>query len=245
MNAVYARTVDRRAMGVTAVLHVGAVAMFMNLEPMARIDGLPQALMVSLHTAEQVTAAEEPEITPPRSAPLARLQPPAPPLLAVPEPSPLPARVEAVSPKPAPEPTPVAREPSPEPVKAEKPAVAEPVSAPSAAPAPEPVKAVAPSMPAPVAIVPPRFDADYLHNPAPAYPPLSRRLREQGRVLLRVFVMPDGQPTDVEVRESSGFPRLDQAAQESVRRWRFVPARQGDKGVSAWVLVPISYSLRS
>jgi protein TonB len=64
-------------------------------------------------------------------------------------------------------------------------------------------------------------------------------------VLLRVFVNPDGGASQVEIRESSGFERLDKAARDTVRRWRFVPARQGDKGVAAWVLVPISFSIRS
>jgi len=94
-------------------------------------------------------------------------------------------------------------------------------------------------------VAPPRFDADYLHNPAPAYPALSRRLGEEGRVLLRVYVHADGSAGQVEVRESSGYERLDRAAREAVARWRFVPARQGERPVAAWVLVPISFSLRS
>jgi len=103
------------------------------------------------------------------------------------------------------------------------------------------------AVPAPVAAPPetvaPRFDAAYLDNPAPSYPPLSRRAGEQGRVLLRVHVTADGLADDVQVRESSGFARLDTAAQETVRRWRFVPARQGDRQVAAWVIVPINFAL--
>jgi protein TonB len=91
---------------------------------------------------------------------------------------------------------------------------------------------------------PPRFDADYLRNPAPPYPPLSRRMGEQGRVVLRVLVSSAGRPDVVEVYDSSGAPRLDQAALETVKRWTFVPARQGDRPVVARVLVPISFSLR-
>ncbi len=98
-------------------------------------------------------------------------------------------------------------------------------------------------MAAPPETVAPRFDAAYLDNPAPSYPPLSRRAGEQGRVLLRVHVTADGLADDVQVRESSGFARLDTAAQETVRRWRFVPARQGDRQVAAWVIVPINFAL--
>ena len=89
----------------------------------------------------------------------------------------------------------------------------------------------------------PRFDADYLNNPVPRYPPLSRRLREEGVVMLRVYVLPSGLPDAVELKRSSGSARLDESAVSAVRQWRFVPARSGDVAVAAWVLVPIAFSL--
>ena len=98
--------------------------------------------------------------------------------------------------------------------------------------------------PVPVEISQPRFDAGYLKNPAPAYPPMSRRLGDEGRVVLRVLVEADGRPGEVTIKTSSGFPRLDQAAEDAVRRWKFVPARQGDEAVRAAVLVPIVFNLR-
>jgi protein TonB len=97
--------------------------------------------------------------------------------------------------------------------------------------------------PGPVAVTPPVFNADYLENPSPAYPPLSRRMREQGRVMLRVLVNAKGTADDVQIRTSSGISRLDEAAQETVRRWKFVPAKRGTEAVSAWVLIPISFRL--
>lgn len=90
----------------------------------------------------------------------------------------------------------------------------------------------------------PRFDADYLHNPRPVYPPMSRRMGEEGKVYLRVRVEADGSPSWVEIKTSSGSPRLDQAAENAVRRWRFVPAKRGDEAISAWVVVPISFNLK-
>ncbi|MDM7462289.1 MAG: energy transducer TonB [Tepidimonas taiwanensis] len=95
------------------------------------------------------------------------------------------------------------------------------------------------------AIEPPRFDADYLNNPKPTYPPLARRLGEEGKVTLRVLVTPQGQPERIELAESAGSPRLDEAAIEAVRRWRFAPARQGDTAVAAWVRVPIAFRLEN
>jgi protein TonB len=86
-----------------------------------------------------------------------------------------------------------------------------------------------------------RFDADYLHNPAPAYPAQSRRLKEEGTVLLLVRVSVEGTPLSVEVRNSSGFERLDEAGLQAVRQWRFVPAKRGGENVAASVLVPIQF----
>ncbi|MFI3157828.1 MAG: energy transducer TonB [Methylococcaceae bacterium] len=89
----------------------------------------------------------------------------------------------------------------------------------------------------------PSFNAAYLNNPAPSYPALSRRLGEEGRVLLRVQVMEDGSAGSVELQTGSGSSRLDQAALEAVKKWRFVPAKRGEQPVSASVVVPVRFSI--
>lgn len=94
-----------------------------------------------------------------------------------------------------------------------------------------------------VAVQPPRFAAAYLQNPEPEYPALSQRLGEEGRVLLRVLVSLEGRAEQVELKQSSGFARLDTAAQAAVRRWRFQAARRGTESVAAWVIVPITFHL--
>lgn len=86
--------------------------------------------------------------------------------------------------------------------------------------------------------------AVYLSNPKPPYPNLSRRLGEQGTVMLRVLVSVAGESARIELKSSSGFPRLDRAALNAVRSWRFSPATRGDRAVEAWVLVPIRFSLK-
>jgi protein TonB len=86
-------------------------------------------------------------------------------------------------------------------------------------------------------------DAAYLHNPAPVYPPLSRRRGEEGRVVLRVRVLDDGSAATVEIATGSGYPRLDNAARETVRNWRFVPARRGDARIDSWLNIPIVFRL--
>lgn len=116
-------------------------------------------------------------------------------------------------------------------------------------PAPTPVAAAPATQVAPAAleaspiVVAARFDAAYLHNPRPDYPPLSRRLGEEGKVLLRVRVSREGLAAAVDIEKSSNFERLDEAARQVVSRWRFVPAKRGDEAIEAMVIVPIIFRL--
>ena len=118
---------------------------------------------------------------------------------------------------------------------------------PQQAPAPPspPAPAAAPSATAvPATVTPPSFSAAYLNNPGPVYPMSSRRKREQGVVRLRVQVGPDGAPLQVLLERTSGYRDLDAAALDVVKkRWRFAPAKQGDRAVAAWVIVPLEFSL--
>jgi len=157
-------------------------------------------------------------VTPPVPQPPPVVEPPPAPI-AVPDTAPAPPRIEA--PVPTPEPPRPVPAPPPPPV--------------AVAPAPPP--------PTPAVVVPPSFNAAYLSNPPPNYPAASRRMGEEGKVLVHVFVSAQGLPERIEVRTSSGYPRLDDAAAETIRRWKFVPARQGDANVAAWVIVPIVFTL--
>jgi periplasmic protein TonB len=92
-------------------------------------------------------------------------------------------------------------------------------------------------------ITPAQFDAAYLQNPKPSYPPLSRRMGEQGNVLLAVYVNEEGRAQTVRLKKSSGFERLDNAAMESVQSWRFAAAKQGERMIASWVQVPVQFIL--
>lgn len=94
-------------------------------------------------------------------------------------------------------------------------------------------------------IEPPKFGVAYLNNPAPNYPPMARRAGEEGRVLLRVLVSESGAATEVNLEKTSGSERLDQAAMNAVKNWRFIPAKKNNEAFSAYVLVPIKFSLDS
>lgn len=120
-------------------------------------------------------------------------------------------------------------------------------SSPAESSRPEPTPLLAAEAPAstPAASTPPHA-ADYLNNPKPPYPALSRRLGEAGTVRLNVLINPDGSVARLELAQSSGHPRLDRAAVETVQsHWKFEPARQRGQPVSAWVIVPIEFTLRS
>jgi protein TonB len=95
------------------------------------------------------------------------------------------------------------------------------------------------------AITAPHVDAAYLANPAPEYPAEARRMRQEGRVLLRVLVAADGHAQEVSLDHGCGSPQLDEAAAAAVRKWRFTPARRGDSAVDAWALIPILFKLRT
>jgi protein TonB len=138
-----------------------------------------------------------------------------------------------------PVPPPPARRPEPRMVRE---LLTPPVATPPPPASAEP-RTPAPAAPAVVTAV--RFDAAYLNNPAPRYPTLSRRRGEEGRVLLQVWVDAHGQPQQVEIHQGSGYARLDEAALEAVRRWRFIPARRGDETIAASVLVPIAFQIGS
>ena len=116
----------------------------------------------------------------------------------------------------------------------------QPLSAPAGA-----IAAPRPPLPAPAAVTPARFDADYLRNPPPVYPRAARRYGDQGRVLLKVLVSAQGAASAVRLEASSGHARLDEAAEETVRQWRFLPARRGTEAIDDWVLVPVVFRLDS
>jgi len=223
--------------------------------PAAPLPAQAPAVMVEFITPAAPPPAAQRETA--RAAPPAVATPAPPPSS---EPRPAPRPVERTQRERAP--TPPARPPA----AASEPAAAAPAASPPVAPpppaaaadgpaAPEPRAADAPKLALaapspqtdapgdPLATIAARADPAYLNNPPPAYPHLSRRRGEEGQVILRVHVLRTGRADAVEVAESSSHARLDEAAREAVRGWRFVPARQGEAAVDSWLRVPIVFRL--
>ncbi|MBW8722346.1 MAG: energy transducer TonB [Polaromonas sp.] len=79
----------------------------------------------------------------------------------------------------------------------------------------------------------------------PAYPAISKRLGEQGRVVMRVRVLASGDAAEVQLVQSSGFPRLDASAMAAMKQFKFNPARtRSGRSVDSWATQPIQFILK-
>jgi periplasmic protein TonB len=202
-------------------------------------------LVAVLHLALAVLAlhgSERGPPTPPELLTVATLLPRAPIPVVAPAPS-----APAIAP-PAP----------PTPPRLEMPVLPPIIQTPISAPAhtlapPAPPRAVEASPPPTAAAPPPeaatslgssdRMPLALADNPPPAYPELARRKGFEGTVVLRVSVSETGEAMAVALASSSGHDLLDARAIETVRRWRFQPARSGGRTVPGLVLVPITFVL--
>ena len=77
----------------------------------------------------------------------------------------------------------------------------------------------------------------------PVYPEAARRRGQQGRVIVRVEVSADGRPLSVNIEQGSGYASLDEAAENAVQKWRFVPATHDGAPVPSTTEVPIRFKL--
>ena len=106
-----------------------------------------------------------------------------------------------------------------------------------------PALAAPPAPPAPPRVELPSSNADYLQNPKPQYPGISKRLGEQGQVVHSVLIGADGLPVSAHLIKSSGYDRLDQAAYTAVMRWRYVPGKRNGVPTTMSFNVPINWVL--
>jgi protein TonB len=204
-----------------------------------------------------------PPVPPPPPPPQPRPEPPKP----VPEPpKPVPKPVPKPMPKPVPKPVP---KPTPKPVPRPEPA---PESAPQPDPTPAPAQPVeaAPAPAAPQPSAPPPSGAptgaaapagpsapqgppqpkligqiDYLGAPpAPTFPAISRRMREEGLVIVRVQINTKGYVDKATIQKSSGFERLDESALQAVRRAAFKPYTENGVAYPALADIPFNFKLK-
>nr|GEZ41349.1 protein TonB, putative [Tanacetum cinerariifolium] len=142
-------------------------------------------------------------------------------------------------PKPVKKPEPVKKPMPPAPAAPAAPSNPAP-AAPTPSPAP-PAPAAAPAAPAKESAAISGLAS--LGNPPPEYPGAALRKGMEGRVILRIKVLPNGRAGSVEVTKSSGKQVLDDAAVETVRNWKFVPAKRGDTPIEGFATQTIDFKL--
>lgn len=223
-------------LGLIILLHAGLLYAVIN--GMQRPPTTPVAPkeVIATFITPQPTPVPQVQPTPPAPQPVPKPLP-----KVVQKPTPVvrkaspPAPAPAVTPAPAPSEKAIST-PAPQPVAA-APAAAEPQAAAPAAP---------PAPPAPAAPAPPKTvsGVEYIQPPQPDYPPIAKRMGEEGRVMLRVLVNDHGRPEKVDVQKSSGFARLDEAARQAALRAMFKPHLEDGKPVAVYALIPINFSIQ-
>jgi protein TonB len=182
-------------------------------------------------------------VKPPPQVQISFVRPtPPPPKVVQPPPPPPPPKVVAINkpPKPKVTPKPAPKPVAPQPVQTTNVDTKAPVitapPAPSAPPPPPPPKPVE-------KVTQPRGSAGYKNNPTTDYPEVAAERGWEGRVVLKVHVLPSGKPDSVAVVTSSGHDILDSEAVSTVKKWLFEPAKRGDTPIDGWVNVPINFKL--
>ncbi|HEX4843119.1 MAG TPA: energy transducer TonB [Limnobacter sp.] len=221
-----------------------------RLSKAATLFAVVSAHVLGLVWAAQQLSVTPPTITPPSVvgillAPEPKTVPPPPTQQVKPPPKlppkPVPVTKPEVKPVAKPEPSPLAQaksEPAPEapPAQASPPAPPAPAApVEQAKPAPEAIEPITP---------PSRVDASRLDAEDPNYPALSRRLGEQGVVVLDIHVLADGSVGEVKLKTSSGFARLDNSAIQAVKTWKFQPAKRGNRPIPLWYTQSVSFVLK-
>jgi protein TonB len=164
------------------------------------------------------------------------------------------------APRPLPPPAPAPKTPPPPPVAVLAAAPPPPVpqappvfTAPPPPPAPEappvpPAPAVPPVVPAPAPAAPRTVvltDSDWVRVPEIEYPLVSRRLREEGTVIVRALIDTRGTPKQVVLQRSSGHLRLDQAALRAALDARVKPRTENGVPFEFWIAMPLAFELEN
>jgi TonB family protein len=74
----------------------------------------------------------------------------------------------------------------------------------------------------------PNLEEKAVRKVAPVYPPLAKRKRVQGRVMIGLQVSPDGTVTDMEFLEGNAL--FKPASMEAAKQWAFQKSQNGMNG---------------
>ncbi|MFC4255993.1 TonB family protein [Altererythrobacter xixiisoli] len=208
------------AIALTVAVHVVLAAALLQLGAQYIREDKPRIVAMDLSPA------------PPPPAP-AQPQPPTPPQQAVAEIPPI------ILPRETPVQVAVAQDIPPVPMQV---SVTPPAPVAQAPAPPAPPAAAAP--PAPRTVNLGDIGAQMVSGRPPRYPTESRRKHEQGTVVLFLTLGTDGRVANISVSRSSGFARLDDAAMDAVKRWRWAPPTREGQPVIAQGVVEIPFQLQ-
>lgn len=204
-------------------------------------------ILIAASLISEVAPVPAPAPTPPAAPPVAQHRKAAPaPTPPQPAPTqPQPVARPATTPAPAALPAATQAEPSPNAPTATlaQPSTAAPASLAVAAGTPQATPASTTPAPAPAKVELPNASASYLNNPKPPYPALSKRLGEEGKVVVRAWIDTNGRATQAEIKTSSGYDRLDQTALQTVLNWRYIPGQRAGVPEAMWFNIPLNFVL--
>lgn len=95
------------------------------------------------------------------------------------------------------------------------------------------------------AFVAPTHEGKALGNRKPKYPELSIHRKEEGRVILMAKVLTSGRAEYVKVHKSSGYPRLDNAAQKAAQNYTYKPAEKNGQKISYDYFFTVTFSIKN
>ncbi|GAB4158754.1 MAG: hypothetical protein Fur0037_26200 [Planctomycetota bacterium] len=239
------RVADPRLTPSIAAMRRGPLILSVLLHGLLIGAGLAHAsgerpLRIEVHYRPSAASEDRPKAMPPDPAPIPPVaeekpEPPAPRTRALPWPRPETAKPETRSARRSLEESPdwlcrvVPLDPPRDPPK-ERPAERDPHIAEPKEP-PKPEAAFVPAVP------------DETANEPPPYPLQSRRLGEQGRVVLSLAIDARGNVVEARIVRSSGHRRLDRAALEALRKWKFLPATRGGHPVATTIEQEVEFVL--
>ena len=84
---------------------------------------------------------------------------------------------------------------------------------------------------------------EYLRQPRPEYPAMARRMGEEGKVVMRVLVNDKGQAEKIDIQQSSGSQRLDDAARIAIQRALFKPYIEDGKAIAMIATATINFAI--
>jgi protein TonB len=86
-------------------------------------------------------------------------------------------------------------------------------------------------------------DIIFDRQPKPRYPMVSRKLGEEGTVIVKGCIEENGSIKNIEIINGSGYKRLDAEAIEAVRQWTFSGGNQKSKKIISCYRIPIQFVL--